>query len=87
MPQPERPEVTRVSTSFGIDSDDWDRMVTFYDFPEAHWKHLRTTNVVESPFASVRLRTSAAKRFKRVDRCYRPHLEAPDGGGETLQKA
>ena len=43
--------------------DDWDRMVTFYDFPEAHWKHLRTTNVVESPFASVRLRTSAAKRF------------------------
>ena len=47
--------------------DDWDRMVTFYDFPEAPWKHLRTTNVVESPFASVRLRTSAAKRFKRVD--------------------
>ncbi len=47
--------------------DDWDRLVTFYDFPEAHWKHLRTTNVVESPFASVRLRTSAAKRFKRVE--------------------
>ena len=43
--------------------DDWDRMVTFYDFPAAHWKHLRTTNVVESPFASVRLRTSAVKRF------------------------
>jgi transposase-like protein len=42
-------------------------MVTFYDFPEAHWKHLRTTNVVESPFASVRLRTSAAKRFKKVE--------------------
>ena len=47
--------------------DDWDRMVTFYDFPAAHWKHLRTTNVVESPFASVRLRTSAVKRSKRVD--------------------
>lgn len=47
--------------------DDWDRMVTFYDFPEPHWKHLRTTNVVESPFASVRLRTSAAKRFKKVE--------------------
>jgi len=47
--------------------DGWDRMVTFYDFPEDHWKHLRTTNVVESPFASVRLRTTAAKRFKRVD--------------------
>ena len=47
--------------------EDWERMVTFYDFPEEHWKHLRTTNVVESPFASVRLRTSAAKRFKKVE--------------------
>ena len=28
--------------------DDWERMVAFYDFPEDHWKHLRTTNVVES---------------------------------------
>ena len=27
--------------------DDWERMVAFYDFPEDHWKHLRTTNVVE----------------------------------------
>ena len=41
--------------------DDWDRMVAFYDFPEDHWKHLRTMNVVESPFAAVRLRTTAAK--------------------------
>ena len=45
---------------------DWDRMVAFYDFPEAHWRHLRTTNPVESPFASVRLRTNAGKRYKRV---------------------
>lgn len=45
---------------------DWDRMVTFYRFPREHWKHLRTTNVVESPFATVRLRTDAAKRYKRV---------------------
>lgn len=47
--------------------NDWDRMVTFYNFPKEHWVHLRTTNVVESPFAAVRLRTNAAKRFKRVD--------------------
>lgn len=47
--------------------DDWDRMVTFYRFPESHWKHIRTTNVVESPFASVRLRTGAAKRYERVE--------------------
>ena len=45
---------------------DWERMVTFYDFPEAHWKHLRTTNPAESPLASVRLRTNAGKRYKRV---------------------
>jgi len=47
---------------------DWERMVTFYAFPKAHWKHLRTTNPVESPFAAVRLRTTAAKRYKRVER-------------------
>ena len=45
---------------------DWAELVTFYQFPQEHWKHLRTTNVVESPFASVRLRTTAAKRFKKV---------------------
>jgi transposase-like protein len=45
---------------------DWDRMVAFYDFPQEHWKHLRTTNVIESPFATVRLRTDAAKRYKKV---------------------
>jgi putative transposase len=44
---------------------DWERMVTFYDFPKDHWRHLRTTNIVESPFAAVRLRTKAAKRYKR----------------------
>jgi len=46
---------------------DWERLVTFYQFPTEHWKHLRTTNVVESPFAAVRLRTAAAKRFKKVE--------------------
>jgi putative transposase len=45
---------------------DWERMVTFYRFPKEHWRHLRTTNVVESPFAALRLRTDAAKRFKKV---------------------
>ena len=44
-----------------------ERLGTFYQFPREHWRHLRTTNVVESPFAAVRLRTTAAKRFKKVD--------------------
>ena len=47
--------------------DDWERLVTFYQFPQEHWVHLRTTNIVESPFATVRLRTTAAKRFKKVE--------------------
>jgi putative transposase len=45
---------------------DWERMVSFYQFPKEHWKHLRTTNIVESPFAALRLRTDAAKRYKKV---------------------
>jgi hypothetical protein len=48
-------------------ADDWDRLVTFYQFPREQWQHLRTTNIVESPFAMVRLRTTAAKRFKKEE--------------------
>lgn len=47
---------------------EWNRMVAFYDYPEGHWSHIRTTNPLESPFAALRLRTDAAKRYKRVDR-------------------
>ncbi len=46
---------------------DWERMVTFYSFPKEHWLHLRTTNLVESPFSAVRLRTEASRRYKRVE--------------------
>jgi putative transposase len=46
---------------------DWDRMVTYYQFPQEHWVHLRTTNIVESPFAGLRLRTAASKRYKKVE--------------------
>jgi len=42
---------------------DWERMVTFYDFPREHWRHIRTSNIVESPFSTVRLRTGAARRY------------------------
>ena len=47
--------------------NDWDRMVAFYGFPKSHWQHLRTSNPVESPFAALRLRTDAAKRYKKVE--------------------
>jgi transposase-like protein len=35
--------------------------LTFYDFPAEHWKHIRTTNPIESTFATVRLRTHKTK--------------------------
>jgi putative transposase len=40
---------------------DRDALLAFYDFPAEHWKHLRTTNVIESAFATVRHRTVRAK--------------------------
>jgi putative transposase len=36
-------------------------LLSFYDFPAEHWLHLRTTNVIESVFATVRLRTEKTK--------------------------
>jgi len=44
--------------------DDLDRMLSYFDFPSEHHKHLRTTNAIESVFASVRLRTTAMKRLR-----------------------
>jgi putative transposase len=36
-------------------------LLTFYDFPAKHWKHIRTTNPIESVFATVRNRTRKTK--------------------------
>jgi len=40
---------------------DRDVLLTFYEFPAEHWVHLRTTNPIESTFATVRLRTARTK--------------------------
>ena len=40
---------------------DWVQLTAFYDFPAEHWQHLRTTNPIESAFATVRLRTRVTK--------------------------
>ena len=40
---------------------DRDALLTFYEFPAEHWVHLRTTNPIESTFATVRLRTNKTK--------------------------
>jgi transposase-like protein len=36
-------------------------LLAFYDFPAAHWQHLRTTNPIESTFATIRLRTKKTR--------------------------
>jgi putative transposase len=42
-------------------TDDIEALLAFYDFPAEHWVHLKTTNPVESTFATVRLRTRVTK--------------------------
>jgi transposase-like protein len=40
---------------------DWDALTAFYDFPAEHWQHLRTTNPIESSFATVKLPIKVTK--------------------------
>ena len=42
-------------------TDDLDQLLTFYDYPAEHWVHLRTTNPIESTFATVRNRSKITK--------------------------
>jgi transposase-like protein len=42
-------------------TDDLDQLLAFYDFPAEHWVHLRTTNPIESTFATVRNRSKITK--------------------------
>jgi transposase-like protein len=41
--------------------NDAEQLLTFFDFPAEHWTHLKTTNPIESTFATVRLRTKVTK--------------------------
>ena len=64
-----REAITRFATEYGAKypkavttlEKDADVLLTFFDFPAEHWKHLRTSNVIESPFATVRLRQRVTK--------------------------
>jgi putative transposase len=40
---------------------DWQQLTAFYAFPAEHWRHLRTTNPIQSSFATVKLRTKVTK--------------------------
>ena len=62
-------DITRFSEEFAARypkavetlTKDQDRLLMFFDFPAEHWIHLRTTNPVESPFATVKARTKVTK--------------------------
>ena len=70
---PDRDQATRAIEAFARDygikwpkavakiTDDADELLTFYDFPAEHWIHLKTSNPIESTFASVRARTRVTK--------------------------
>src|SRR4029077_4469143 len=53
--------VRRLHRNLGRLIKDRDALLAFYDFPAEHWKHLRTTNPIESSFATVRHRTVRSK--------------------------
>ena len=42
-------------------AEDQETLLTFFSYPAEHWTHLRTTNLIESPFATVRLRQRVTK--------------------------
>jgi hypothetical protein len=54
---------------------DREALLAFYDFPAEHWKHRRTTNVIESSFATIRHRTVRSKEMSLQQ----------DGAGHDLQ--
>ena len=64
-----REAITRFADEYGAKypkavatlEQDAEQLLTFFDFPAEHWKHLRTSNVIESPFATVRLRKRVTK--------------------------
>jgi transposase-like protein len=99
MNAPTRKEALKAIKAFSADfgakypkaleclTKDQDALLTFLDFPAEHWKHLRTTNPIESAFATVRLRTRVTKGARVA--CCRPRhgVQAPSHGREVVAQA
>ena len=62
---------------------DKEHLFTFYDFPAVHWQHIRTTNPIESTFATIRLRTQKTRgcgsRTATLTMVYKLAMEAEKG--------
>ena len=66
---------------------DRDALLTCYDFPAEHWEHLRTSNPIESVFATVRHRTVRDPRRAVAGHRAAGGLQAGHGSGENLAQA
>jgi putative transposase len=86
---------TKFPKACGCLEKDKEVLFTFYDFPAQHWSHLRTTNPIESTFATVRLRTHRTKgcgsRIATLTMVFKLGLEAQKhwrrlNGSELLAK-
>jgi putative transposase len=66
---------------------DQDKLLTFYDFPAEHWKHIRTSNPIESSFATVRLQQRVTKGPGSRKRGLMMAYKLPPDGAGTLEAA
>ena len=67
-------------------SKDRDALLAFYDFPAEHWKHVRTSNPIESTFATVRLRTDKTKGCLSRQTALAMVFKLVDGAQKTWRK-
>ena len=65
---------------------DREALLAFYDFPAEHWKHLRTTNPIESTFATVRHRTIRSKGCLSNKTALAMVFKLIDGAQKTWRK-
>ncbi len=63
---------------------DRDALLAFYDFPAEHWVHIRTTNPIESTFATVRHRTKKSQGLHETGYSQGDGIQAYQGSGEKL---
>ena len=67
--------------------DDWERMVAFYDFPEDHWKHLRTDERGREPVRCATAQDKGGEAIQAGRERYGADLEVALGGREAVPKA
>jgi putative transposase len=61
-------------------------LFTFFDFPAEHWQHIRSTNVIESTFATVRLRTKATRGHGNMDTTFMMVFKLLDEASKRWQR-